>query len=202
MDDVATVAVTVVSPAVHCTSSLLACLLRMHASNHSLTVWNQSREFKVRLRNDADDAARLDFDFGIVGADDDDDDDADALVSRVLELEYDGYWDEGLFVVESYSLDRQRVVADPTMLDAARARLNALLGFEICGCGEYLVKDGAPECLRCQLTAPPLDPMATCGICHEEGPARRMARQGCCGQVLHKKCLALCEMPTCPFCRA
>ena len=185
-------------PTVHCNSSLLACLLRMHATNHSLTLWNKTREFKVRLRNDPEDASRLDFDFGIVAEDDDEE---DGLVSRVLELEHDGYWDDGLFVVESYSLERQRAVDDPGTLQAARSRLNELLSLEVCGCGEYLIKDGAPECLRCQLTAPQLDPVRTCGICHEDGPDRRMARQGCCGQVLHRKCLARCTLLTCPFCR-
>lgn len=186
---------------VHSNSSLLACLSRMHGANHSLTMWNTSREFKVRLRNDPDDADRLEFDFGIV-ADEEDEDEADgALVSRILELEHDGFWDEGSFVVETYSIERQRAVDDPDLLQAARVRLNALLGVEICCCGEYLVKDGAPECLRCQLTAPEVDPVQTCGICHEVGPGRHMARQGCCGQVLHKKCLARCAHPTCPFCR-
>jgi hypothetical protein len=198
---------------VNSNASLLACLLRMHTDNHSVTMWNTTREFKVRLRNDPDDPSRLEFDFGIVGDDDEDEDD---LVSRVLELEDDGIWDDGLFVVESYSLKRCEVVSDLSLLDPARNRLNALLRTEVCGCGKYFVKDavietvgdgvgdarmGATECVVCELTAPISDPIKRCGVCHEDGPSRHMTRQKCCGQDIHKKCLARCTLSSCPFCR-
>lgn len=182
---------------------MLACLLRMHMSNDAVVFWNHSREFKIMLRNDPVDSSTVSFELAIVPEDEDEE---DGTVAKVLELEYDGVDDEGLFVVESYSFDMEAVVRHPEDLDDARRRLNALCLYTVCGCGAYFIKDGARTCLHCQLTADRHDaPLHFCAICHEQSIERHMVRQPCCKQLLHRACLATWEAKSadaqCPLCR-
>lgn len=185
-----------VSPA-----ALLGVLSRMNPDNHSVTLWNASREFKVRLRVSSEPSEdEYDFEFGIVVSDEEEDDDYETLMSRVLRLEHDGFWDEDLFVIKDYTKSKEECAADHSVLSHAAAKLTQVLHWEVCNCNQNFIKDGLDECLACSLTAPPDDPTRSCGVCHEEGPDRQMTKQPCCAQYLHKKCLARC-VARCPFCR-
>lgn len=187
-------------------TSMRECVFRMHnVGDGAVALWNGSHEFKVVMRNDPTDSdTTVAFEFGIMGDEEDDDD----VITRVLQLEMDGYWDEGMFVVDTCVVEHAKLVEDPGVLDDARCRLNEVLQWTVCGCGQHFVKDGAALCLMCQLMAPEGGaPMHACGICFEDGPESHMHRQACCGQILHTMCLARCHASataragSCPFCR-
>ena len=199
------------SPMITSNASMQACVLRMHkatGSGAAFSVWNAAREFRVMLRNDPaeSDASAVTFEFGILACEDeseeDNPDDPDHIISRVLSLEMDGYWDEGLFVVETYSFELDKLEKDASVLEDARTALNALLQWSVCGCGDHFVKDGCEECLACQLMAKDDRCTTTCGLCYDQGPETHMHTQSCCGQLLHKRCLSKCRVASgCPFCR-
>lgn len=186
--------------------SLLACLMRMHLSNEAVQFWNASREFKLMLRNDPVEADVVSFDLCIVPEDDEDDED-ETLLRRVLELEHDGYDEDGAFVVDARSFAFDELARQPDLLDEVVARINSLYAYRVCKCGAYFIKDGAPLCLFCQLTqdAAADSTAHMCPICFEHGPARHMVRQACCGQMLHSRCLAQWAAAShharCPLCR-
>lgn len=189
-------------------ASMQACVLRMHkatGSGSAFCIWNAAREFRVMIRDDPteSDDATVAFEFGILACEDgDEDDDLDRIISRVLDLEMDGYWDEGLFVVQTHAFEVDKLEKDPGILEDARQALNSLLHWSVCGCGDHFVKDGCGECLACQLMAKDDRDMTTCGICYDEGPETHMHKQACCGQLLHRRCLAKCRVAAgCPFCR-
>lgn len=186
---------------------LHACVQRLRNANDAVVFWNGSREFRIMLRNDPDDAATVSFEVCIVP---DDDDTGQALkrVNRVLELEHDGVFDDGdsTFVMEAYSLDADDLAKDPRLLDKAMARLNEIYKFTICGCGAYFIKDAAPTCVFCQLTEDSISSAQHfCAICHDSSTSRHMRLQACCGQMLHTTCLATWEATSsskkCPLCR-
>ena len=199
------------APLVHDARQLLACLVRMREGNDAVVFWNASREFRLMLRNDPDvDDDELAFDLCIVPEDDDSDDECDSggLVRRVLELEHDGYEEDGLFVVDSQSFQLDDLKRRPSLLDDSVERINAVYNYCVCPCGAYLIKDGAKQCLYCQLTQDETQDATphTCPICLESGSVRHMARQPCCKQLLHSRCLTA-WMSTgrhvrCPMCRA
>lgn len=191
--------------------SLLACLLRMHASNEAVVFWNASREFKMMLRNDPVEPGVVAFDLCIV-PDDDSDDEGDSEggdpLRQVLELEHDGYDEDGMFVVEARSFPMDDLVARPYLLDDVLGRINAVWRYAVCKCNRYLIKDGAPTCLFCQLTHDVVADAAehVCAICLERSPARHMVKQACCAQLLHARCLAVWtssagQHARCPLCR-
>ena len=186
---------------------MLACLLRMHMSNEAVVFWNHSREFKVMIRNDPVDSETVAFDVCIVYGDEDDETAASQQVPKVLEMEYDGYFDdEGTFVVEDFSYKMDQVVRHPDMLDDARKKINEIHAFRICRCGSYFIKDGAALCLYCQLTDEKYDSSRHfCAICHEHSIERHMLRQPCCNQMLHRSCLSTWVITSkdtrCPLCR-
>lgn len=194
--------------------SMLACALRLHMSNEAVLFWNASREFRMMLRNEPLDPSTVAFEVCIV-PDDDDDDDADEdednqsplSTSKVLEMEHDGCYDEGLFVVETYSFPMDELVRRPEMLEDARAKVNQVYNYAVCKCRSYLIKDGAKSCLFCQLTddAGADSTEHFCAICHDSSSERYMAKQGCCGQMLHRACLAVWSATSkdarCPLCR-
>ena len=179
----------------------LACLLRMHSTNEAVTFWNASREFRLMLRNDPVDADTIAFQVCLV----EDDEDCKGL-ARVLELEHDGYFEESTFVLESYSFDRDEVIKSPEVLQPSRTRLNEIHAFRLCPCGSYFIKDGAKMCLFCQLIGDSVQaPEHFCAICHDSSVAQHMVTQACCGQMLHRACLACWEASSgqrsCPLCR-
>lgn len=180
----------------------LACLLRMHMTNEAVTLWSASRDFRIMLRNDPEEADTIAFQICLV-----DDDEGQKGLSRVLELEYDGYFEDATFVMETYSFDRDELIKSPDLLSPARNRLNEIHSFRLCPCGAYFIKDGAKMCLFCQLTGESLNaPEHICAICHDTSVALHMVTQPCCGQLLHKSCLACWTASsgqlTCPLCRA
>lgn len=189
--------------------SMFACVLRMHLDNEAVAFWSASREFRVLLRNDPQEAGTVAFELCIVpDSDDEDDEDEDMGVSKVLDMELDGYYeDDGMFVVEAFTYPLDELSRDPTKLESARARVNRVHGYAVCKCRQYFVKDQAKACLFCQLTADPVADAAThfCAICRDEGPAKHMVTQACCNQMLHRSCLgvwvATSKSGTCPLCR-
>ena len=187
-------------PVVHDPKCLLACLLRMHVANEAVVFWNKSREFKIMLRNDPEDAATISFEVCIVAEDGDD------QVSRVLELEYDGYFDSDAFVVESYAYGMEAAVKQPDTLRDSCTKLNELYAYTVCRCGAYFIKDGAGMCLFCQLSSDAIDATRHfCAICHDSSIVQHMVSQTCCKQMLHRACVAAWQAKSsstaCPLCR-
>lgn len=190
--------------------SMLACVLRMHThDNGAIVFWNASRDFRMLLRNDPEEPGTVAFELCIVH-DNDDDDDPDVL-TEALQLEHDGYMDEdGMFVVDTFSYAMDELVRSPDLLEDARACVNRVHAYSLCKCGKYFVKDGAASCLFCQLTEDPVAPDAGarhfCTICHDTGGSRHMVKQACCGQMLHRACLATWRSTSrdtrCPLCRS
>ncbi len=185
-------------PFVRDPQAVMATLRRLRNVNDAVSFWNAERTIKFMLRNDADSYEDDDLE-GTVHADlcivvDED----DSLIAKVLELEHDGYYDEPtMFVLESYS-----IVSDPGPLVA---KLNEVHKYRICPCGAYLIKDEAAMCLFCEMTAEPDASKLFCAICQDQGVRAHMTFQGCCGQPLHKACLASWRdggKETCPLCRA
>ncbi len=191
--------------------SLLACLMRMRVTNDAVVFWNASREFRVMLRNDPvdEESGVLAFDACILpdDSDDEDDDEGGCPVRRALQLEHDGYDEDGVFVVEAQSYRLEELTRRPDLLDGAVERINTVYNYVVCKCGDYFIKDGAPQCLYCQLTQDSAADATKhlCPICLETGPARHMARQPCCSQMMHSRCLAVWKSSgrnaTCPMCR-
>lgn len=185
---------------------LLACVTRMHLSNEALMFWNASHEFRLMLRNDPDEPGVLCFELCVVPGDEDDDPSTTPDVTRVLEMEYDGYYDDGAFIVDSFSVPLDEAVRRPELLDDARRAINRVFNFGVCPCGSYFIKDAAKMCLFCQLTSGADDAEHFCAICHDSGIERHMVKQACCSQLLHRACLARWEHKArssrCPLCRA
>lgn len=179
----------------------LTCLLRMHMSNEAFVFCSATRDFRIMLRNDPIDATTVAFEICVVS------DEKDNLV-RTLEMEHDGYLDvdDNLFVMDSFSYSRDEIVKDPEILSQARTRLNEIHAFRLCRCGNYFIKDVAKMCLYCQLTEESMSaPEHFCAICHETSIEKHMVKQPCCGQLLHRACIAKWEgtsgQTTCPLCR-
>lgn len=186
---------------------LLACVTRMHLSNDALVFWNCSREFRLMLRNDPDEPGTLSFELCVVPGDEEDEEEGVPDVTRVLEMEYDGFHDEGLFVVDSFSFQLDEAVRDPEILEAARSKINQAYSYVVCRCGAYFIKDAAKMCLFCQMSCDPaVAAEHFCAICHETSIEPHMVKQACCGQMLHRTCLARWERKgsdaRCPLCRA
>lgn len=189
--------------------SMFACVLRLHVDNEAVAFWSASREFRMMLRNDPQEAGTVAFELCLVPDSDDEDDDEGMGLGRVLDLELDGFYDEddGMFVVETYAYPLDELSRDPTMLEGARARINRVHAYAVCKCRQYFVKDQGKACLFCQLTADPVADATAhfCAICRDEGPAKHMVTQACCGQMLHRSCLGVwvstSKSGTCPLCR-
>lgn len=187
---------------------MLACLLRMHAHNDAVIFWNASRDFRMLLRNDPTETGTIAFELCIVPDDDDEEDeDGGSSLARVLQLEHDGYMDDdGAFVVDAFSFAMDDLVRSPDLLEGAKACVNRVHAYALCMCGQHFVKDGAATCLYCQLTEDPADGRHFCAICHDTGAPRHMAKQACCGQMLHRACLATWRCTSrdarCPLCRS
>lgn len=183
---------------------LLACVLRMHLSNEAVVFWNATREFRMMLRNDPDEPGVLSFELCLAPSDDEEEDEG---VSKVLQLEHEGYFDEGLFVLDSFSYQMDEAVRSPELLDGACARINQVHAYSICRCSAYFIKDAAKLCLFCQMSNDaPGGAEHFCAICHESSIERHMVKKACCGQMLHRACLATWEVKSsdsrCPLCRA
>lgn len=193
--------------------SLRVALTRMRATHQAVVFWNTAREFLVMVRpadypddpGDPDDPPAYEVCISPCSDDSDDDDDeggCSGAMRRALELECEGEWDDDdVFVVDSFE------AGDDEALEAARALINRVHATVLCKCGSYLIKDGAPMCLLCQMTDDaPGAKGHFCAICHDTGPARHMRRQPCCGQMLHGTCVRTWRAKSgdmsCPLCRA
>lgn len=188
---------------------MLACLMRMHVgpqSNQAVVFWNSTRDFQIMLRMDPIEPNTVSFELCIVPEDEDEEDDLVPSISTLLETEFDGYYDEGAFVVKSYAVELDELVRKPDLLEDARVHLNALHAYTVCGCGAYFIKDGARMCLLCQLVAAPgQDTEHFCAICQDNGVGHHMAKLPCCGKMMHRGCLARWkasgEERPCPLCK-
>ena len=171
----------------------------MHVHNGAVMFWNHERTLKLVLRNDPVDEDTIGWDLSIVCSDED----GDEGLAEALRLEFDGYFDDGgLFVLDSDTLPLESKPEDDGVKKAARA-VNAAYETALCACGAYLITDGARVCMFCQMTATPENTRQEyCPICMEHGAARYMTTQRCCGQKLHRACVAAWNRPTCPLCRA
>lgn len=180
--------------------SMLGTLKRLHAINDAVLFWNEQRTFKLMLRNDPVDADTLACELAMVVPEDDD------AMMHVFELTHDGYIDEpGTFILDSWSYN----LADISAEEAAKVAnvVNEAYLYKMCLCGNYLIKDDASMCVFCQMTSSAEDRLEHfCSICCEDGMARHMVRQTCCGQHLHNNCLTTWKTKSrddrCPLCRA
>jgi hypothetical protein len=177
---------------------LRAVLLRLHATNDALVCWNADRDLRVVLRNEPQDDDTLSFQLGLMPA-------KDSAAARAMELDLlEGYFDDhddSFFVVEHYEFPRADVESDAATLSKAAERVGAVLAYRMCPCGEFLIKDGAPQCMFCDLVAGRDDDELDCAICHEAGPLRQLEVSRCCRNAFHKACLSKWRGP-CPTCRA
>lgn len=193
-------------PLVKDVKSLFACVLRMHLCNQATVFWNTSREYRIMIRNAPDEPDTIGFEVCIV-PDVEDDNERSRRLAAVLDLECDGFFDEGAFVVEAFSFPMCELSKDADLLDDARKCINALFCQCICPCGAYLIKDQAKMCFFCQMTHDPVNEKEQfCAICHECSVERHMTKQTCCGQFLHRACLAKWNATpiagrACPLCR-
>lgn len=179
--------------------NLLEVLRTMGPHDHTLTMWNRSREFKVRMRLDVDEKDSYDIDMGLIHSPPLDE---DTLVERALAMERDQYLDDDLFVVEEHSIPKNPPPDEthPTLVEAWKS-LVGMLDWELCGCGEGFIKtQGHVGCLVCMLTTPRNSTPVMCGVCHSTSLKPQTSKMGCCGQTIHKKCMWKCTR--CPFCRA
>jgi hypothetical protein len=185
--------------------------------NGTVCFWNTTKEFKFLLRNiplTSEEGAPLDIELQcIVIADDEegsDDEESHVLrpkpstIGKVLELEYDGYWDEN--DSECYVMDTLRIKADePETLDRAVKVVNELYMTRLCPCDQYLCRSEDQMCLACELSADTRDlDTSTCPICHDTAFQFHCRKLACCRQSVHAKCLAKWakEKALCPLCRA
>lgn len=187
--------------------SLRGCLQRARAGCGPVVFWNATRDFRIVLRltddedeDDEEDGLGADWELCVWPPDEDDDGSDDEgrparRLADVLDMEYGGFWDGDLYVVRAFDAD------DPD-LEGMREAINAAYGSVVCPCGAHLIKDGGGMCLACHLSHDPAkDARHFCAICQEHGSQRHMVRQACCGQLLHRVCLAGSRDPRCPLCR-
>ena len=189
--------------------ALLAVMVRLHATNDALIVWNCDRAFKILVRNDptADDGDSYAVEVGILC---DEDEPEGERMARCLALEHDGYMEEpGVFAIDTIVVRRGADYVDGDLARAAKL-LNDVHAYTVCPCGKYLIKDAdlvsgeAKLCLACQLTARPGDlELDFCPICMEKSFRLHMTATGCCGQRLHTGCLDVwrAKHASCPLCR-
>jgi hypothetical protein len=193
-------------------AAMLACLRRMKHCNGALAFYNQDHSMKFLLRNDADsytmdsdDDAEINVDFCIAV------DEADERMAKLLDMDASGYFeDPSVYVLESFCIDGTDPPdgADCTCdeLKSLMRRINDAFHYALCHCGAYIVKDRAPVCLFCQMTAGPDDRAeGMCAICQDECMSMHAARMPCCGQALHRACLKAWRDrgrgTTCPLCQ-
>lgn len=185
---------------------------RLHQRNASFCFWNVSKEFKILVRNVEEQESQIDLEL-IVVDDDDESDVEDEGISRVLDLEYEGYYDDDnhdYFVVSTVSMPLDAAPDDPPVTESMKI-VNDLFATRICFCEQYFLRPGDSMCYACELRAEDKDlELCLCPICHEEGPRLHMHVQSCCKQPVHKKCLEVWkrhkkrkrEDVLCPMCRA
>jgi hypothetical protein len=182
-------------------SALRRTLRRMQMHNSSLTFWNKGRTLKLLLHHeqDFDDENEIEVYLKI-----EEDEETEDKIIFDCNWEPSLSWDRTVYTIDEFTVHLDNTEQqDPGLKSLARA-INRAHRYKKCGCGEYIVMDEERMCLYCEMTSS--GETHFCPICHEEGPARHMQAQKCCGQYLHKDCLAtwIIKSPggnTCPLCR-
>lgn len=208
---------------VHLPENFLSVAQKLRDRNSSICFWSYKQEFKILVRNvpvasssNSEEPARdIELEYIIIHEDDDSDSDDDLdTLGRVLELNYDGCFDDDCseyFVMDTVEIPRtSQVATHPDVLDAMQ-RLNDLYATRICECCNAFVRKGDAMCLACELGCTPEKlNKETCPICHDEGPVMHMETQKCCNQKVHRSCLHTWkatkkrnnQQATCPLCRS
>lgn len=200
-----------------CPVNFLNIVKRLHLKNKSLCFWNVSKEFKILLRSVSDDPMSLiSLELIIVHEDEDSDSDSeeDNTLAEILDLDYDGYYDEDsndeYYIVDTLSIPCGATPSYPAVTCAMDA-VNELYATRFCDCQKYFLKPGNSICNFCEMTANSADmEPVLCPICHVEAPKLHMTYQKCCNQPVHTKCIdewkkhkkRAREDPGCPMCRA
>jgi hypothetical protein len=172
-------------------SALVACVRRLEAAKDVL-VFRTTTGMRLMVRPDDDTvevAVVCDMDLKA----------GEALHRALLESDPEFYDDgsECTVVVGDFEFPSEAV--------ELMGRINAASRWFLCPCARAVVKDAAPRCYYCELTAGDADADAdVCPICREDTSSSSMVRLPCCGQFLHAACKIRCEdaAPTCPLCRA
>jgi hypothetical protein len=164
---------------VHDARPLVEALERLHASGEGVLFRNADDTLWLLLRAVSDDPAAFACELAIQFDED--------LHDRLLETTCGGTREPGgVYVFKTWEAAGVTEDLASDVMDAVnRAHL-----YRACGCGGYLIRDGGPVCVFCQMTSIPGEPTEQCPVCHEEGPARHLARQPCCGGRVHAACMA------------
>ena len=188
---------TVVIPSL---AGFLGCLRRLHNHNDAVMFWNRDKDFRLMVRNDPCDDATLGFEVCILADEDED-------ISTVLQLECLGYFEDNVYVLETYSLSWDDVNAKSALLEPALDFVNAVFNYSVCPCGEHLIKDDSSICYYCQMSSSVEDlAQAFCFVCHQTSIKKHMKSLPCCHQYLHRACLdkwkSVAVDASCPHCRS
>lgn len=208
---------------VHLPESFVNVVRKLHERQSTLCFYNSTREFKILLRTvpeSQETMKHLELQCIILAEPEDSSDDSDSddgttphKIRKILDMDFEGYWDEDddeCYVAESVQLN---VPLESTAVSTkeAIAFINNLYLTKVCPCCQYLVRPPDDLCLACELSGTHADlQQDMCPICHD--PAYKMHRtlQSCCRQSMHKKCLQTWashrrrkgEDVTCPVCRS
>lgn len=178
------------------TAALLATVKRLRVLNDAVMFYNHEGSLKLMLRNCPDENPDILACELCIAVDDEDED-----VNRMLQRTCDGYMDDPTtFVLDSWVIDADKCED----LENAAAAINAAYLTRVCPCRHYLIKDDGVYCTFCQLTSTAAGRQhAMCPICHDDGVRMHMTCTACCGQAMHRGCLAKCKSrdARCPMCR-
>ena len=173
---------------------LFGVLQVLHATNDFIKWWNRDRTLRFVLSSVALSPDRITFDLAVLTV--------DCHSIELVDNCFDSAEsDPGRVSVEFWDYRH----ADFTVADAERiaGRMNELYRHRLCPCGEYCIKDDAPECLFCTMTSSQSEPTVFCAVCQDHGRRRHMRQQPCCKNFLHNACAAKAKRrsSSCPYCR-
>jgi hypothetical protein len=186
--------------------ALLEAAKRIALRNDMIIFKNVTNEFRLFLRCvDAD--KELCLDTGIVFENESEN---ESYILDVVTVDSDlVYENDGIAVYHEDELPITIDTTDPR-LTIFMNKINELYASSLCSCGSYLIKDGKPKCIVCELSRGASN-VILCPICQEEGSERCMVKRPCCNQYIHTVCwrkyMASHSVkmtgydPPCPLCR-
>ena len=190
--------------------NFLVALSRLHAMNDAVLLpgGEATPRVRVMLRNDPSDEAGPDveeYSFDVSLVIDGDDTDMCVPMRNDVDLICE---DDCTWIVDTFTLSKK---ARKFEIQEVVGKINDILTWTVCHCGEYLIKDGCPTCISCLLTNSKenVETLDFCAICQESTPRMLMSDQPCCHQKLHPMCLKIwvdtCSTADiskgCPLCR-
>lgn len=200
-NDVVVVVVAISAPdhaLTTCPVAFMDGMRRIKRHQQVIMFWNFDRTLRLMLRYDPVGDAAIAMELIVV-----DDEDMPHL-QDCCDNEYEGYYAEDnddFFVIDSFYIPDEAAEAEAAVYAAMR-KVNAAYSMFACGCRRYFVREpGESMCALCQLSGTPesLAPHE-CIVCSVPGPRMHMSSTKCCGNLMHKGCLARWGT-SCMFCR-